>query len=140
MIEQDRIWRPDKKYFDTKNWYPRQVRRVETFKAGVWIQYFEYISNRVEVCSIKSFTDWVLKFGAVLSETDLFEHYEIIPHQYEIVVADKPDQNILPVIMEWMDENVDCKWHLETHEKGKTPNHHASFSDLPTATLFRLRF
>jgi hypothetical protein len=156
MISPDQTWYPKASRNGVvygKWWVPRHITKIIQRDDGDdWVEYYEYLdSDRDICCSVGIFAGWIIASTAVLAVNPTFRFHNRSPLAYEVKIEDCEDYILFPEIIQWIDENVDCKWHLSSGWTGAdrmliTPSsfnpmvYSVSFDDLPTATLFRLRF
>lgn len=134
-------------YGRNKNHFPRQISHTFEWKDTVWVVYHEFFDkDHTHTDTLVNFEKWVqdTKATNVLAENDLLAKYTKEHQKHIIVVHSNTD--IGHEMAAWIIENVGSKWSFNTRSKqdsrtgSLTYCFEASFEDLQTATLFRLRF
>lgn len=128
--------------------FPRQISHTFEWKHTVWVVYHEFFDKeQTYTDSLVSFENWVRDTNAsdVPAPNDLLSNYTK-EHQKHIIVV-KSEKDIGHEMAAWIVQNVGAKWSFNTRSKqnfqtGGSIEYYfeASFEDLQTATLFRLRF
>jgi hypothetical protein len=155
MFEPGQIWFPNSDMSIMKNVsqmltygsVPRQISHTFEWKYTVWVVYNEFFDKeKTHVDSLINFKKWVKETNAsnVPAQKGLFGRYTREHQKHIIIVQSYTD--IWHEIVAWIIENVEGKWSLNTRFKKYLQTgslmycFEASFEDLQTATLFRLRF